>query len=352
MGDHGSYSGNGYVYEFRGRLNEIQRNLSELHRLEWIDNSTRAIFIQMSLYNPNVQLFTSVMILAEILSTGGINPTARFEPMNFTGDYSRILFEKEICLCLVFTSQIQLICLIIYMIFIIYFLIKEIQTFLQMKRSYFSRFQSYIELGLIIFSWTSVAIYIWRYRESKRISRLFGQTNSFAYINLQLASYINDLLTYILSLCCFFGTIKLTHLCRFNQRLLLFSQTLQNAGRALISFAAMFSVVFVAFLCLFYFLFNSRIQSCSSLLETTRMLFEISLMKFDAHGLIDADAFLGPLAFSLYILIVVFVCMSMFLSIINDSFRQARDDVHRRIDEQLFSLTIDKFLRWIGKTRF
>ena len=235
------------------------------------------------------------------------------------------------------------------MIFILYFLIKEIQTFLQMKRSYFSRFQSYIELGLIIFSWTSLAIYIWRYRESQRISHLFGQTNGFAYINLQLASYVNDLLTYILSLCCFFGTIKLTHLCRFNQRLLLFSETLQNAGRALISFAVMFSVVFMAFLCLFYFIFNAHLQSCSSLLQTTRMLFEMSLMKFDAHELIDAAAFLGPFTFSLYILIVVFVCMSMFLSIINDSFRQARDNLNQPRSERLISFTIDKFLRWIGK---
>ena len=95
MGEHESYSGNGYVYEFRGRLNEIQRNLSDLHRLEWIDNSTRAIFIQMSLYNPNVQLFTSVMILAEILSTGGIYPTARFEPMNFTGKYIQQFYPKR-----------------------------------------------------------------------------------------------------------------------------------------------------------------------------------------------------------------------------------------------------------------
>ena len=238
------------------------------------------------------------------------------------------------------------------MIFIIYFLIKEIQTFLQMKRSYFSRFQSYIELSVIIFSWTSLGIYIWRYRESQRISRRFGETNGFAYINLQFASYMNDQLTYILSLCCFFGTIKLTHLCRFNQRLLLFSETLRNGGKALISFAVMFSVVFMAFLCLFYFLFNARLQSCSSLFETTRMLFEMSLMKFDAHQLIDADAFLGPLTFSLYILIVVFICMSMFLSIINDSFRQARDKINQQRSEGLIAFTIHKFLRWIGKKGF
>ena len=239
------------------------------------------------------------------------------------------------------------------MIFIVYYLIIEIQSFLHLKRSYFHRFESFVQMSIIIFSWTTIGIYTWRYRESKRISTLFRQTNGYVYINLQLASYVNDLLTYILGLCCFFGTIKLTQLCRFNQRLLLFSQTLRNAARELLSFAVMFSVVFFAFLCLFYFLFNAHLQSCSSLLQTTRMLFEMSLMKFDAHELINAAAFLGPFCFTLFILIVVFVCMSMFLSIINESFRRARDNVNnRRNDEEIFSFMIDKFLRWTGNENF
>ena len=87
VGEHGSYSGNGYVYEFRGRLTDIRGNLSQLHQLEWINNHTRAVIIQLSLYNPSVELFTSVIFLTEFLSTGGIYSTARFEPLNFTGDF-------------------------------------------------------------------------------------------------------------------------------------------------------------------------------------------------------------------------------------------------------------------------
>jgi polycystin 1L2 len=85
IGDHGSYSGNGYVYEFRGHLSELRNHLSELHKLGWIDNKTRAVFIQLTLYNPNVQLLTSVTFLTEFLSTGGIYPQSRFEPFNFYG---------------------------------------------------------------------------------------------------------------------------------------------------------------------------------------------------------------------------------------------------------------------------
>ena len=87
IGDHQSYSGGGYVYEFRGRLSDIRNNLSQLHQLGWIDKQTRAIIIQLNLYNPNVQLFTSVSFLIEFLSTGAIYPQFRVEPMNFYGNF-------------------------------------------------------------------------------------------------------------------------------------------------------------------------------------------------------------------------------------------------------------------------
>lgn len=87
VGEHGSYAGGGYIYNFRGRLSDLRSNLSELHQLGWIDNQTRAVIIQLTLYNPNVQLFTSVTFLLEILSTGGLYPQARFEPMNFYGKF-------------------------------------------------------------------------------------------------------------------------------------------------------------------------------------------------------------------------------------------------------------------------
>ena len=38
VGDHGTYNGDGYVYEFRGRLSDLQSNLSKLHQLEWVND--------------------------------------------------------------------------------------------------------------------------------------------------------------------------------------------------------------------------------------------------------------------------------------------------------------------------
>jgi hypothetical protein len=91
-GDHQSYPGGGFVYEFRGRLTDLQKNLSELHRSEWIDQRTRAVIIQLTLYNPNVQLLSSVFIVTEFLSTGGLYTHIRIEPMNFFGMSLRTIY--------------------------------------------------------------------------------------------------------------------------------------------------------------------------------------------------------------------------------------------------------------------
>jgi hypothetical protein len=71
----------------------------------------------------------------------------------------------------------------------------------------------------------------------------------------------------------------------------------------------MFAIVFISFVCLFYLLFISKLVECSNVLRTARMLFEMTLMKFDAYELLNAAEFLGPFCFSLFILLVVFVCL-------------------------------------------
>ena len=221
---------------------------------------------------------------------------------------------------------------------------------MKMKRKYFREFWSWIELGIIGCSWGMIIVYIWRFRESNRISRIFGETNGYVYVNLQQAVYLNDLLMYLQGFCCFFGMIKLTRLCRISSRLSIFLQTLSNATKELLSFSVMFAIVFMSFINLFYLLFVSKIWSCSDLLSTAQMLFEVTLMKFDTAELLDADAVLGPLCFTIFIVITVFICLSMFLTIINENFRRAREQRNR--GAEMLSFIWTRFVRWTGKNPF
>ena len=250
----------------------------------------------------------------------------------------------------VFTSTLQLICALLYMILIIYLIVRQIQLFRRLKRGYFGRFWSYIDLGIIVCSWSAIVTYLMQYREATRIGALFQKTNGFFYVNLQRAAYINDLQNAFLAFSCFFSCLNVLRLGQYHRRLRLFTDTLGRASKELLSFAVMFSVVFFAFLSLFYLLFVSTLSSCSTLLQTASMLFEMSLMKFDAHQISDAHPSLGPVSFTLFIFVVVFVCISMFISIISDSFRSVRDDFKLQTngDRHLLAYIFRKCQRALG----
>ncbi|CAF4411537.1 unnamed protein product, partial [Adineta steineri] len=95
-------------------------------------------------------------------------------------------------------------------------------------------------------------------------------------------------------------------------------------------------------------LFISELDSCSSLFKTARMLFEMTLMQFDAHQFNQASTFLGPFCFSIFIILVVFICMSMFIAIINDNFRRAKENVRHNNNQDIISFMIKKFQYWTG----
>ncbi len=177
--------------------------------------------------------------------------------------------------------------------------------------AYFRDFWSYPDIGIIACSWAGLGVYLWRIREGDRVGDLFRETNGYAYVNLQLASYVNDVLTFLLGFCCFFGTIKFLRLLRFNHRMSMLQSTLAYAARDLLSFSLMFSIVYFGYLALFFLLFHSKIWACSDPLKAAQMLFEMMLLKFDVSDLYAADIFLGPFCFTLFVIFVVFICMNM-----------------------------------------
>lgn len=252
---------------------------------------------------------------------------------------------------LVFGSLAQLLCAAVYMFFVFYMMFVQLQSIRRLRLAYFRHFWSFIDLGIIGCSWAGVGLYVWRHQEIGHIGDLFRQTDGFVYVNVQPAVYIQNTLIYLLSFCCFFSTLKFLRLCQLDRRLSLFTDTVRHARRDLCSFLAMYSIVFMAFLVLFYLLFASTLASCSTLLRTAQMLFEMTLLKFDTGELIDASAFLGPFCFALFIFIVVFVCLSMFVSIISDSFRAVRDEakLRRADDPDLWLFMLRKLQSFTGQ---
>lgn len=84
------------------------------------------------------------------------------------------------------------------MLLIIYFTLIEIHSWIKLKKKYFHLIWSFIQWGTILCSWTGLGIYVWRFHEGSRLNEIFHQTNGSKYLNIQLAVYIDEILSFLL----------------------------------------------------------------------------------------------------------------------------------------------------------
>ena len=52
---------------------------------DWLDLNTRAVFLELTVYNPNVNLFASSVLLVEFLNTGGTTTRAEIKASHSPG---------------------------------------------------------------------------------------------------------------------------------------------------------------------------------------------------------------------------------------------------------------------------
>ena len=64
-----------------GPQSEISTDLLELQQQHWVNNHTRAVFLEFSVYNAGINLFGICTIVAEFIPGGGIKPYYRIEPV-------------------------------------------------------------------------------------------------------------------------------------------------------------------------------------------------------------------------------------------------------------------------------
>ena len=214
QGRYGTYDVSGYVYEMRGKLSFLQGNLTLLKQMDWLDRQTRAIIVEFSAYNPNIELIMVATILIEFLPSGTILTMARFDPLNLFGESSGV--------------SLKTICEFVFLAFIVYFIVTQIIECVKIGMiEYVKDFWSLVEWSIILTAFISFIMFLLRYLAAQEVLRFFQTTGGYGYINLQKANVYNQTLTYSLGLCSSLGTIKFLKMLRFNSHISILGVTLR-----------------------------------------------------------------------------------------------------------------------------
>jgi polycystin 1L2 len=311
-----NYYGGGYLYKFEqmNSLDSIRQDLQTLKKLNWIDRQTRAVEIEFNLYNPNLNTFSYNSILFEILPTGNLVKLAKFNPLLI---YSQDGGSSD---------QLALAFNIILILFVVFFMVKEIRSMIKLGREYFFKFWSYLEWMIIACAWASLGTYMNRvYAKSELLESLKHSNSGDKFINFQLASGFNETLGVLLGLCSFIGILKFLKVLSYSRNIRILEITLRKAFNDLVMFLLMFLIIYLAFVQIFYAFLGDKNVKYSTFVSTMETLFLVLLGSFKKEDFfLSGSVDFVSLIFVFYNLMMLIIILNIFITIITDHYESVR----------------------------
>ncbi|XP_069123973.1 polycystin family receptor for egg jelly-like isoform X2 [Argopecten irradians] len=330
------YAGGGYLVRLRGSSHSITRKMKQLESEGWIDKYTRAVFVEFTVYNPGVNLFAISTLLAEFRPSNGIFPSYRFEPATL------LPYMNDVML-------FQLACEVIYLLFTVYFIVREVRGIIREKIKYFKQFWNLIEFGICGMSVTAVVLYFYRLVITNTLTERFKHTHGNEYMKFQYVGYWSEIFSYIIGWLVFLGTLKFLKLLRFNKKMSLLASTLKNSCKDLMHFSIIFNIVFLAFIQFFYLIYVAHIKSFSTFITALESGIVMMMGKFEIYSMLRVNPVITQVSLFLYVVAITFIVVNMFLSILNETFSAVRNDIDKQNnDYEIVQFMLERFKLWTG----
>ncbi|OCT70085.1 polycystic kidney disease 2-like 1 protein [Xenopus laevis] len=318
-----TYSGGGYYIDLELTKQESLRQLQILKNNLWLDRGTRAVFIDFSVYNANINLFCVLRLVVEFPVTGGAFPSWQIRTVKlirYISGWDYFIIACEIVFC----------------VFIFYYVVEEMLELRIHKFRYFTSIWNILDVIVILLSLVAIGFHIFRTME---VNRLMGTLlkNPTIYADFEFLAFWQTQYNNMNAVNLFFAWIKIFKYISFNKTMTQLSSTLARCAKDILGFAIMFFIVFFAYAQLGYLLFGTQVENFSTFVKCIFTQFRIILGDFDYDAIDNANRILGPIYFVTYVFFVFFVLLNMFLAIINDTYSEVKEELSSQKDELQFS---------------
>ncbi|XP_057704078.1 polycystic kidney disease 2-like 1 protein isoform X2 [Corythoichthys intestinalis] len=318
-----TYSGAGYYQDLARTKEESAVVLKELEDNLWLDRGTRAVFIDFSTYNANINMFCVIRLLVEFPATGGAIPSYQIRTVKLIRYIS-------------YWDYFILGCEMVFCLFILYYIVEEILELRIHKFSYFKSIWNILDIVVILLAVVAIVFNIFRtVKVDKLLSKLLDQPE--IYADFEFLAFWQTQYNNMNAVNLFFAWIKVFKYISFNKTMTQLSSTLGRCAKDIVGFAIMFFIVFFAYAQLGYLLFGTEVETFSTFLKCIFTQFRIILGDFDYDAIDRANRVLGPIYFVTYVFFVFFVLLNMFLAIINDTYSEVKEELSSQKDELQFT---------------
>ncbi|KAJ8869809.1 hypothetical protein PR048_028818 [Dryococelus australis] len=293
------YGGGGYYRDLPLEINNTGNTTQRLRASKWITEGTRAVFVDIKMFNANVSLFYTVKLLVEFPPFYHAIPSwyiTTFRFVKYTTSFEIFVLACEVTV----------------VVFNLFYTIEAVRKLNLLRLGYFGSFWNIVDFAIVIliFVWATLNT-IFYFNILSALDRL--QNNSESFTNFDHLVVLHKWVIQLKALALFLAWIKLLKFTKFKK-------ILSRSYVTCVSFLLLFFTFVLVYTTFAFILFSSSLEAYNSFFGAFISLMKICVLDFDYESLRKLHPVLGPIFFFMYVLFTFSVLLNMFLAIIYDEF--------------------------------
>jgi hypothetical protein len=285
--------------------------IKDLYYSHYVDLHTRAIIVDMAVYNAMLDRLCYIRLMGEITTSGGVTPVHDFQVVR--------LWEQVTS-----TDNMYLIVKAIVGVFYAYYALRLCKEYRRLGKGFWNAPLNVIQLLNILFFVVSLGL-------TSYSENLFPTTgvdiDGREYFDIWPSVQFKAMATAISGFNVFLNWFKFIAILSYSPTFGIINNTLERAAGGVAGFSVIFFIVFYGFAQAHAMVFSSRLKSFRTLGQSCYTLMRSLLGDFRFQDLQDAHNVLGPFLFIVFVALAVFVVLNMLIAIISDAYEQAREEL-------------------------
>lgn len=295
----------------------------------YIDQHTRLVTIEMSIYNPMIDFMCSIRLSITFPKAGGLLPSSDMDVVRLYR-----WFETS--------STLFIVTEVITALFYIYYFVEAVRDARKVGwRATFS--------GETLVQNTNIGFYatVWVLRGvsiawAPPVDEVVVASD--VYYSFRSAAVYKALSLYCNAVNAFLAWFKLTSYLSYFPQFGLVTGTLRRSLNAVGGFIVIFGVLLYGFAAAHMMTFGPSLEGYRNMQFTAYSLIRALLGDFDLESMEEAQYVMGPLLFILFTAVAVFVVLNLLIAIISDAYTDQQEELSKTAEENQAGQELREYL--------
>lgn len=295
----------------------------ELIQEGWIDRQTRAVILELTVYNSNTNLFCYSKFVAEFPEIGGVIPYSDIQIFR--------LHTNNIILLFKFIFVIAILASTVFIVF-------EICS---NGYSFFKIAWNWLDLVALAMSYTTIAAFVVNHYILQKTISVFKEDKN-AYVGFENLAFYDSVANTAHGILVFLLSVRISRILGYSGKINEMAAVITKSAIDLAGFCVVFGVTYLAYVLTGTLLFGRGTDKYRDIFHTYATLTEAVIGK-NRMGIIQmSEPMLAELYYFTFVLFVLMTLVTMAAAILNFSISHVKDDSRQMPTQNIVELLTEK----------